>query len=136
VSDFEVLPQTPFLLPPSSTGLFTLQLIPTGSATIYFTDTPRLRNWKDLKNRTSWGTPVATFTRQAGIFQSTDGGMSGTMTSSSVLLSSKPFKLNGVTFDFKDLIPHGMTCFETGAGATDEGGDDEAGSCIAIGPGK
>jgi hypothetical protein len=136
VSDFEVLPQTPFLLPPSSTGLFTLQLIPTGSATIYFTDTPRLRNWKDLKNRTTWGTPVATFTRQAGTFQSTDGGMSGTMTSSSVLLSSKPFKLNGVTFDFKDLIPHGMTCFETGAGATDEGGDDEAGSCIAIGPGK
>jgi len=134
VSDFEVLPQTPFLLPPSSTGLFTLQLIPTGSATIYFTDTPRLRNWKDLKNRTSWGTPVATFTRQAGIFQSTDGGMSGTMTSSSVLLSSKPFKLNGVTFDFKDLIPHGMTCFETGSG--NDLGDDEAGSCIAIGPGQ
>ena len=57
------------------------------------------------------------------------------MTSSSVLLSSKPFKLNGVTFDFKDLIPHGMTCFETGSG-NDRGGDDEAGSCVAIGPGS
>ena len=136
VSDFEALPQTPFLLPPSSKGLLTLQLIPMGSATIYFTDVPRLRNWTDLKNRTTWGTPVASFIRKAGIFLSADGGMSGTMTSSAELVSSKPFTLNGVTFDFKDLIPHGMTCFETGAGATDEGGDDEAGTCLAIGPGK
>jgi hypothetical protein len=134
VSDFEGLPQTPFMLPPSSKGLLTLQLVPTGSATIYFTDVPRLRNWTDPTKRTTWGTPVATFTRKAGIFQSTDGGMSGGMTNSAVLLSSKPFKLNGVTFDFKDLIPHGMTCFETGFGGNDEGGDDEAGTCIAIGP--
>jgi len=134
VSDFEAVPQTPFLLPPSSKGLLTLQLVPTGSATIYFTDVPRLRNWKDLTNRSSWGTPVATFVRQAGIFLSTDGGISGGMTNSAVLVSSKPFKLNGVTFDFKDLMPHGMTCVETGFGGDDEGGDDEAGTCVAIGP--
>jgi hypothetical protein len=134
VSDFEALPQTPFMLPPSSKGLLTLQLVPTGSATIYFTDVPRLRNWTDPTKRTTWGTPVATFTRKAGIFLSSDGGVSGGMTDSAVLLSSKPFKLNGVTFDFKDLIPHGMTCFETGFGGNDEGGDDEAGTCIAIGP--
>jgi hypothetical protein len=134
VSDFEALPQAPFKLPPSSTGLFTLQLVPTGSATIYFSDRPQLRKWKDLTDRSSWGTPVATFVRQAGIFQSTDGGMSGGMTNSAVLLSSKPFKLNGVTFDFKDLIPHGMTCFEAGSG--NEFGDDEAGSCVAISPAK
>jgi hypothetical protein len=134
VSDFEAVPQTPFLLPPSSKGLLTLQLVPTGSATIYFTDVPRLRNWKDLTNRSSWGTPVATFVRQAGMFLSTDGGISGGMTNSAVLVSSKPFKLNGVTFDFKDLMPHGMTCVETGFGGDDEGGDDEAGTCVAIGP--
>jgi hypothetical protein len=132
VSEFSALPQTPFVLPPSSTGLFTLQLVPTGSATIYFSDRPQLRNWTDLTNRTTWGTPVATFTRQAGIFQSTDGGVSGGMTSSAVLLSSKPFTLNGVTFDFKNLIPHGMTCFEAGSG--NDFGDDEAGTCVAIGP--
>jgi len=40
------------------------------------------------------------------------------------------------TFDFKDLLPHGMTCFETGFTGNDEGGDDEAGTCIAIGPAK
>ena len=145
VSDFSALPQTPFMLPPSSKGLLTLQLVPTGSATIYFTDVPRLRNWKDLTDRSSWGTPVATFTRQAGIFLSSDGGMSGSMTSSAVLTSSKPFTLNGVTFDFKNLIPNGMTCFETGFSGTtskkdkksnDDGGDDEAGTCIAIGPAK
>ena len=61
VSDFSAMPQTPFLLPPSSTGLFTLQLVPTGGGTIYFTDTPRLRNWKDLTDRTTWGKPVARF---------------------------------------------------------------------------
>jgi hypothetical protein len=143
VSDFEGLPQTPFLMPPSSKGLLTLQLVPTGSATIYYTDVPRLRNWTDPSKRTTWGTPVATFTRQAGIFQSTDGGMSGGLTNSAVLLSSKPFTLAGKTFDFKNLIPNGMTCFETGFSGTtlkkdkktnDDGGDDEAGSCVAIGP--
>jgi len=132
VSDFESLPQTPFLLPPSSKGLLTLQLVPAGTATIYFTDVPRLRNWTDLTKRTTWGTPVATFDRKAGIFQSTDGGMSGALPISAQLTSSKPFKVNGVTFDFKDLIPHGMTCFEAGSG--NEFGDDEAGTCIAIGP--
>jgi hypothetical protein len=136
VSEFEALPQTSYSLAPSSNGLFTLQLVPTGSATIYFSDRPQLRKWKDLTDRSTWGQPVATFTRQAGIFQSTDGGMSGGMTNSAVLLSSKPFKLNGVTFDFKDLIPHGMTCFETGFSGNDEWGDDEAGTCIAIGPAK
>jgi hypothetical protein len=40
--------------------------------------------------------------------------------------------LGGKTFDFKDLIPHGMTCFEAGSG--NEFGDDEAGTCTAIGP--
>jgi hypothetical protein len=132
VSDFSSMAQGPFLLPPSSTGLFTLQLVPTGGGTIYFTDVPRLRNWKDLTDRTTWGKPVARFVRQAGIFQSTDGGWSGTMTSSAVLTSSTPFTLGGKTFDFKDLIPHGMTCFEAGSG--NEFGDDEAGTCIAIGP--
>ena len=132
VSDFESLPQTPFLLPPSSKGLLTLQLVPAGTATIYFTDVPRLRNWTDLTKRTTWGTPVATFDRKAGIFQSTDGGMSGALPISAQLTSSKPFKVNGVTFDFKDLIPHGMTCFEAGSG--NDFGDDEAGTCVAIGP--
>jgi len=98
-------------------------LIPTGSATIYFTDVPRLRNWKDLTNRSSWGTPVASFIRKAAIFQSTDGGMSGTLPISAQLVSSKPFTLAGKTFDFKNLIPNGMTCFATGYSGTTRGKD-------------
>jgi hypothetical protein len=136
VSDFSSMAQGPFLLPPSSKGLLTLQLVPTGGGIIYFTDVPRLRNWKDLTDRTTWGKPVARFVRQAGIFLSADGGMSGGMTNSAVLTSSTPFTLGGKTFDFKDLLPHGMTCFETGFTGNDEGGDDEAGTCIAIGPAK
>ena len=136
VSDFSSMAQGSFTLPPSSKGLLTLQLVPTGGGTIYFTDVPRLRNWKDLTDRTTWGKPVARFVRQAGIFLSADGGMSGGMTNSAVLTSSTPFTLGGKTFDFKDLMPHGMTCFETGFSGNDEGGDDEAGTCIAIGPAK
>ena len=136
VSDFSAMAQGSFTLPPSTKGLLTLQLVPTGGGIIYFTDVPRLRNWKDLTDRTTWGKPVARFVRQAGIFLSADGGMSGGMTNSAVLTSSTPFTLGGKTFDFKDLLPHGMTCFETGFTGNDEGGDDEAGTCIAIGPAK
>jgi hypothetical protein len=137
VSDFESVPLTPFLLPPSSNGLFTVQLVPTGTATIYYSARPETRDWTDLTKRSTWGDPVATFVRKSGIFMSTDGGMSGGLTSSAELASSKPFKLNGKTFDFKDLIPHGMTCFETGySDPSDEWGDDEAGTCVAIGGGQ
>jgi hypothetical protein len=137
VSDFEAVPLVPFSRPPSSNGLFTVQLVPTGTATIYFSDRPDTRVWTDLTNRGSWGDPVATFVRKAGIFQSTDGGWSGGMTNSAELVSSKPFTLDGKTFDFKDLIPHGMTCFETGySDQSNEWGDDEAGTCVAIGGGQ
>jgi hypothetical protein len=134
VSEFSGAQLQPFQLPPSSPGTaFFLQLVPTGTATIYFSDTPGLRKWTDLNNRHSWGDPVATFVRKAGMFLSADGGWSGTMTNSAELVSSKPFKLNGKTFNFKELIPNGMTCFETGNGVGNNYGDDEAGTCIAIG---
>ena len=100
-----------------STVDFTLFLIPTGTATIYFSNTPQNRNWTTWSEyRSTWGEPVATFVRKAGIFPSPDGGNSGTLISTAELVSSKPFTLNGKTFNFKDLIPHGMTCFETGMG--------------------
>jgi hypothetical protein len=113
---------------PSYDGVFTFMLVPTGTATIYFRLDPGNRIWDDLTKRGSWGDPVAKFVRKAGIFQSTDpDGYSGTLISSAELVSSKPFKLNGKTFNFKDLIPQGMTCFETGVG------EAEAGTCVAIG---
>jgi hypothetical protein len=140
VSDFSAAPLQPFTLPPSSPGLFTLQVVSAGIATIYFSKDPLGRDWKtDLKTnpRTSWGEPVARFVRKAGMFQSADGGWSGGMTSSAELVSSKPFKLNGKTFDFRNLIPNGMTCFETGFSVSPNmSGDDEAGTCIAIGDGR
>jgi len=108
----------------SSNKEFTSFMILEGAATIYFTDRPDLRDWTD---RSTWGEPVATFVRKAGMFQSRDGGISGTFANTAQLVSSQPFRLNGTTFDFKDLIPQGMTCFETIVG------DYEAGSCIAIG---
>jgi hypothetical protein len=109
-------------------------LVPTGTATIYFHPNPGNRVWSDVTSRATWGEPVATFVREAGLFQSIDGGNSGTIVLSSRLVSSKPFKVNGKTINFQDLMPHGMTCVEAGlVGTTGHGGDDEVGTCVAIG---
>jgi hypothetical protein len=132
VSDFTAGPGLETFQTPDSPGkAFFLQLIPTGTATIYFRPDPENRKWNDLTKRSTWGDPVATFVRKAGMFLSADGGWSGTMTSTSELVSSKPFKLNGKTFNFKDLMPNGMTCYESGSGS--DIGEDEAGTCVAIG---
>jgi hypothetical protein len=104
-----------------------LAIVPAGTATIYYTDRPDLRDWRNLNDRSSWGQPVATFTRQAGLFHSADGGMTGPMFSTAVLLSSKDFNIGNKKYNFKDWMPNGMTCLEFGVGAS------EAGSCVAIG---
>jgi hypothetical protein len=113
----------------STNGGFTLMLVPTGTATIYFNDWPEHRIWTDPTDRSTWGVPVARFVRKAGIFQSADDGYSGTMISSAELVSSIPFSLNGQTFDFRNLIPNGITCYVAGVG------DAETGTCVAIGDG-
>jgi hypothetical protein len=123
VSDFSVV-----RLPAS--GSFTyLFLAPVGTATIYFSNRPESRDWSNLTDRTSWGEPVATFVRNAGLVQSADDLKSDTFIFSADLVSSKTFTLNGKLFNFRSLIPHGMTCFETG----ENGSSSEAGTCIAVG---
>jgi len=109
-----------------------LALVPTGTATIYYTNQPHLRDWRNLRfnTRSTWGEPVAKFVRRAGLFTSAKGGVSGTFTFTADLVSSSNFVLNGKPFNFRNLIPHGMTCSETGAGAS------EAGTCVAVGGGQ
>jgi hypothetical protein len=104
-----------------------LALVPAGTATIYYINRPDLRDWSDWTNRSTWGEPVATFTRQAGLFHSADDGTTGPLTTTAVLVSSSDFTLNGKPFNFRSLIPHGMTCYELGVGAS------EAGTCVATG---
>lgn len=114
------------VLPPNGAFNFLGMFVP-GEATIYYSNRPDLRDWRDPTNRRTWGEPVAKFERSAGLFQSADGGMSGTVTFSLTLTSSSTFPLGGKPFNFRTLIPHGMTCFETGIG------DVESGTCIASG---
>ncbi len=133
VSDYTMVGVTPFKLAPAINGNIGMALVPTGTATIYFTTNPLSRIWTDLTNRGTWGQPVATFVREAGLFQSIDAFNSGTIVLSSKLVSSKPFKLNGKTYNFRDLMPQGMTCVEAGLITGNTGGDAEAGTCIAIG---
>jgi hypothetical protein len=103
---------------------FTFFMILEGTATIYYSDQPESRDWT---NRSTWGDPVAKFIRKPGMFQSRDGGVSGTLANTGVLVWGKPVRINGKMFHIKDLIPQGLTCFGAGVG------DYEAGSCVAVG---
>jgi len=134
VSDFSVqmLPSTPPFaaapepLPPDWPP-YKLAIVPTGTATIYFTNRPDLRDWSNLSERSTWGEAVATFTRAASIIRSPDNFASDSFVFSTELVSSKPFTWNGKQFNFRELVPRGMTCFEFGQ----QGSSWEAGSCVA-----
>src|ERR1017187_4812200 len=121
VSDFSMQE-----LPPNKDFNY-IALIPEGQATIYFTTRPDLRDWSDWTKRSTWGEPVATFTLKSGMFPSADGGVTGSFVSSAILVSGHTFAIFGKSFNFADLMPHGMTCFETGVG------ESEVGTCPAIG---
>ncbi|MCX6631864.1 MAG: hypothetical protein NTW28_30005 [Candidatus Solibacter sp.] len=146
VSEFAVqmLPAAaPFLPAPASPAQappYAFVLAPRGTGTIYLQTDPSKRIWpkgtasspvtpaslKDMK----WGVPVATFTRNASIVRSGDGLASDTFVFTADLLHSIAFRLpNGQRFDFDDLIPHGMTCFEYGQQMSSW----ESGTCVARG---
>jgi hypothetical protein len=72
---------------------------------------------------------VATLVRNASLVRSADGLASDTFIFSADLVSSKTFSLDGKHFNFRDLLQHGMTCFEFGQNFSSW----EAGTCIATG---
>ncbi len=146
VSEFTVqtVPAAPpFLAPPASAKdapPYALVVANSGTGTIYFLADPSRRTWPkatdstplspaDLKNM-NWGVPVATFTRDASLVRSADSLASDTFTFTADLLYSQTFELpSGQLFDFGELIPHGMTCFEFGQQASSW----ESGTCLARG---
>jgi hypothetical protein len=111
----------------------TMAVLPAGTATIYYSSTPTLRdlsNPGDPNTRRNWGDPVAKFVRGGGLFHSPDQFQySDKFQFSAPLIWSKTVTLKGRPFSFRDLIPHGMTCFEYGQGFS----MTETGSCIAMG---
>ncbi|HUA60103.1 MAG TPA: hypothetical protein VML19_15190 [Verrucomicrobiae bacterium] len=124
VSDFSVQPLTV----PSPTSNF-LALAPAGEGIIYYSSKPTARDFSDLTKRSTWGTPVATFIREASMVRSGDALASDTFIFSADLTISETISLNGIPFNFGNLIPHGMTCFEWGQASSAW----EAGACVAIG---
>ena len=129
VSDFSVQ-----MLPPSggSGNPLYLFLAPAGTATIYFNPDPDTRDWTDLKKRSTWGEPVARLIREPSLVRSGDSLATDTFIFSAKLVSSETFNLNGKRFNFRDVIPNGMTCYEFGQ----NGSSWEAGTCTAIGIGR
>lgn len=128
VSDFsvEVLQASAAV---GGTGSYFVALAPAGEATIYFSDTPGTRDFSNLSERSTWGEPVATFVRKASLLRSNDDLASDTFIFSAKLVSSDTFSLNGKHFNFADLIPNGMTCFEYGESFSTV----EFATCTAIG---
>jgi len=113
-----------------SQGPLSLAVLPSGQATIYYSATPEARNFSDPANRSTWGTPVATFVRGGSLFQSPDNWASDKFFFTATLASSKSFPMNGrKPFNLREVIQHSMTCFEYGANAS----TSEAGTCFAVG---
>ncbi len=134
VSDFSVQMLNsvpPFVSPPDHPTKdwpppYALAVVPTGTATIYYAADPSMRNGSTLTERSTWGVPIATFTRSASLIRSPDGLASDTFIFSAELKSSQDFMLGGKAFNFKNLIPNGMTCFENGQ----QGSSWESGVCV------
>jgi len=123
VSDFSVVPL------PEAKEPFAAALVPSGTATIYYKADATSRDFSDLSNRTSWGTPVAQFVRKAAVIRSPDSWDSDTFVFSASLVSTENFQMGGSRFDLRTVIPNGMTCWENGQ----RGSSWEAGSCVATG---
>jgi hypothetical protein len=117
--------QTQDLLPDK--GGFLLSLVKAGAGYIYYNETPASR---DPGTPRTLGVAVATFVRRAGLYVYNPRVGVGMFTMTADLVSSKTFRLkNGKEFNFRDLIPYGMTCTEAGEA------NAEAGTCVANGRG-
>ncbi|MGA7413759.1 MAG: hypothetical protein WBW33_25010 [Bryobacteraceae bacterium] len=134
VSDFSVqfLTTPPVPKGAPATVSYALALAPAGEGTIYYSNNPSGRDWSDLTKRSTWGAPVAKFVRKGSLVRSADGFVSDTFIFSADLKSATRVDLNGKHFDFRDLLPSGMTCFEFGQ----MGSSRESGNCLAKGGGR
>ncbi|HVN19194.1 MAG TPA: hypothetical protein VMU05_10490 [Dongiaceae bacterium] len=107
-----------------------LAIVPAGSATIYYSNNPTSRDWSDVTKRGTWGIPVAKFIRGAGLFHSPDNfQVTDKFYFSAPLVSSSAFTLGNKDISFRELIPHGITCFEYGQ----QYSTTETGSCMSMG---
>jgi hypothetical protein len=107
-----------------------LAIVPAGTAAIYYSSNPTARDWTDVSKRSTWGIPVAKFVRRAGLFQSPDNfQLTDKFYFSAPLVASRSFTFGSREFDFRDLMPHGITCFEYGQQLS----TTETGSCFAMG---
>jgi hypothetical protein len=114
----------------SGAGKMTLAVVPAGTATIYYSSNPLGRDWHDLTQRGSWGTPVAIFACSPTMFYSADAFQtSDKFYISATLVRVQTAAMRGKTFNLGDLIPHGMTCFSYGQQAS----SNQTGTCVAMG---
>jgi hypothetical protein len=97
-----------------------------GSAAIDYDATPAQK--RDPRKRGTLGELVARSNRKAGLFVFTGSG-ADPLVSPADPVRSKTFSLGGRSFNFRYLIPHGVTCPEVVSGITGA----EAGSCVATG---
>lgn len=103
--------------------------VPAGSAAIYYRSDPLARDFSKLTDRSTWGKPIATFRRGAGLFQSPDNfEVSDRFFFSAQLVTSRSVNLPGRIFDFRNVMPYGMNCYEFGQNSS----TTETGACTTM----
>lgn len=127
VSDWSI--EAMFQNPGFGGSAVSLARVGPGTATIYYTKDPLSRVWTNLSDRSTWGTPIAKLVRGGGMFQSPDNFATDEFYFSATLLTSKEVNLQGRAFNFRDLMPHGMSCFESGLTSS----STEYVSCLKMG---
>lgn len=114
----------------SGGGKMTVAVVPAGTATIYYSPNPTARDWRDPTQRGTWGTPVATYACGPAMYYSADGFQtSDKFYFTATLKGSQLINLRKKTFNFKDLMPRGMTCFAYGQ----QFSTTQTGTCLALG---
>lgn len=101
----------PFVSKPFANGPLQLGLDRKGSFSVYLQREPR-GNFDDPKSFAT-GECVATFERVSVVVDTTVGSSVIVNAFSARLVSSRPFTFRGGTYDFAELLPHGITQWGT-----------------------
>lgn len=101
----------PFVAKSLTNADIALSLDPVGDFSVFFNPEPSAANFSTPASFAQ-GQEIAVF-RRAGVVMGATVGASSSNVFTARLLRSKPFEFNGIRYDLRDLLPHGVTQWGT-----------------------